>query len=93
MQLAGERQRAREALRACQRSAAAEAARLLAAAAEARGSMRQAQAALEACESARSACQGRLEGMGQGSERCWEALEAERVRAVGCCHAIAFMYM
>lgn len=45
--------------------------------------MRRAQAALEACEGARGACQARLEGMGQGSERCWAALEAERVRAPG----------
>ena len=84
MQAAGERQRARETLRACQGSAAAEAERLGAAVADAQGSARQAQAALEACEGARSACQGRLEGMGQGSERCWEALEAERVRAPSC---------
>lgn len=81
LQAAGERERAREALRACQGGAAAEAERLGMAAADAQGSMRRAQAALEACEGARSTCQGRLEGMGQGSERCWEALEAERVRA------------
>ena len=83
MQVAGERQRAGEALRACQGGATAEAERLRAAAADAQGSARRAQAALEACEGARSACQARLEGMGQGSERCWEALEAERVRAPG----------
>ena len=65
-------------------------------AADAQGSMRRAQVALEACEGARAACQDRLEGMGQGSERCWEALEAERVHAprmLTCTYIHAISYL
>ncbi len=83
VQLAKERASATEALHACREASEAQANRLTAFMQMSEGeerSVQAARAALAICEATQGACRARLEGLGQGSERCWEALEAERVR-------------